>query len=226
MAREKRFSAAAAHELRTPVAELRTLLEVAASRPRSVEESARTIATAVASVERLDRLVGAMLRLLRIESGREEVTPAPVPLREMIDECIESVRAIADARGIRFAVDVTRDLPAGVCLQADEGLLRLALRNLVANAAEYADDRTQVTITVSREGTDAVVRIANAAAISGADAARIGEPLWRPDQARANSEHLGLGLTLAGAAARAMGARLDVGFHAGEVVVEVRGRVQ
>ncbi|MBX3380672.1 MAG: hypothetical protein KF805_11315 [Phycisphaeraceae bacterium] len=222
MAREKRFSAAAAHELRTPVAELRTLLEVASSRARSAEEAARTIETAVASVERLDRLVGAMLRLLRIESGREPVNPAPVPILPSLRECIDSARAVAEQRRVAFAIEVPGELSGKLIVMADEGLVRLALRNLVANAAEYANEKSNVTVTAVREGTELLVRIANASPISSVDGERIGEPLWRSDAARANSEHLGLGLTLARAALHSTGAGFSIRFHEGRVVAEIR----
>lgn len=204
MHREKRFTTAAAHELRTPVAELRTLLEVAASRPRTAEEAKRTLSTSLVCVERLDRLVSTLLRLARIEAGREAIRHTPMSVLDLIERAIESVRAIAEARRVQFQLDVPRE----TIVIADKDLLGVALGNLIANAAEYADERSTVHVELVRAESGTVLRISNAtAALATIDCARIGEPLWQPDQARVNSEHLGLGITLARSALAASGVR-------------------
>lgn len=204
MQREKRFATAAAHELRTPVAELRTLLEVAASRPRTAEEANRTLSTSLVCVERLDRLVSALLRLSRIEAGREVPNRTQISVFELIEKAIESVRAIAEARHVQFHVDVPREF----FVHAEVDLLGLALGNLIANAAEYADEGSTVKVELTRAESGTVLRISNAAAsLATIDGSRIGEAVWQPDQARASSEHLGLGITLARSALAASGVR-------------------
>lgn len=212
--REKRFTTAAAHELRTPVAELRTLLEVAASRPRSVDESARTVSTALASVQRLDRLVAALIRLARIESGAEPPELQQVDLAPALAGSIQSAAPVATARGVRFHVDI----PDGLTIHSEPALLGLALGNLIANAAEYADHGSEVAVTAAMTGPRVVLTIANqAASLSRSERERIGQPLWRADRARtfathtasASSDaapHLGLGITLARAALAAIDA--------------------
>lgn len=203
MQREKRFTTAAAHELRTPVAELRTLLEVAASRPRTAEEANQTLSTSLACVERLDRLVSALLRLTRIEAGRETSKHTAINVVELIEKAIEAVRPIAEARRLQFHLD----LPREISVSADTDLLGLALSNLIANSAEYADEGSTVQVETTTDKSGTTLRIANSAAsLATVDVARIGEALWRPDQARVSSEHLGLGLTLARSALAASGA--------------------
>ncbi|MGH7130382.1 MAG: ATP-binding protein [Phycisphaerales bacterium] len=221
MQREKRFTTAAAHELRTPVAELRTLLEVAASRPRSAEESGQTVSAALSIVEQLDRLVAALLHLTRIESGRESAAWTVVPVVSLVEEVIHATGAIATGRGTRFRVTVPQELTA----RADVELLRLALGNIVANAAEYADASSEVEITAHAVEDGVAIRITNhAASLAGVDSARIGEPLWCPDQARVRTGHLGLGLALARAALHAMSSTLVISSTSADtnrVVVDI-----
>lgn len=204
MQREKRFTTAAAHELRTPVAELRTLLEVAASRPRTTEEANRTLLTSLACVERLDRLVSALLRLTRIEAGRETAKHTTINVFDLIEKTIEAVRPIAEARRVQFRTDLPREMS----VHADSDLMGLALSNLIANAAEYADEGSTVQVVTTRDKSGTTLRMSNSAAsLATVDVARLGEALWRPDQARVSSDHLGLGLTLARSALAASGAR-------------------
>lgn len=216
MQRERRFTTAAAHELRTPVAELRTLLEVSIARPRTAEEAGRTIATSLASVERLDRLVSTLLRLARIEAGREAATGSALGVAGAIEAAIAAARPLADARRARFVVEV----PPTATVHTDRDLFGLALANLVANAAEYADEGSAVTIALSARSAGSEIKISNvASALSTADLEQVGEPLWRADQAGGVPTHLGLGLTLARAALVAAGATMSVRVERGEATV-------
>ncbi|MFO0874103.1 MAG: histidine kinase dimerization/phospho-acceptor domain-containing protein [Phycisphaerales bacterium] len=207
MQREKRFTAAASHELRTPVAELRALLEVAASRPRSAEEAHGVITRSLASIERLDNLVGGLLRLARIESGRERAAPTTVRIAEVVRAAIEAARPTAGARRVNFVSAV----PGEAAALAEERLLLLGVTNLIANAAEYADQASTVEVRVEETSSSVILRISNAAtALAATDTGRLGEPLWRPDAARTASSHLGLGIPLARAALAACGAVFEL----------------
>lgn len=203
--REKRFSVAVAHELRTPVAELRALLEVAASRPRSVEESHQTMMTALKSIVRLDRLVSALLRLTRIEGGREYATATEIPIGEFVREAIAQVQPMAIVRGIRFNIKSNDDEK----IVADPDLIVMALSNLISNAAEYADKNSIVEIEITQQDSFIVMRMGNAASsLADVDIERLGESLWRIDSARMYSSHLGMGISLARSALEAS----DAGF--------------
>lgn len=221
MQREKRFTMAAAHELRTPVAELRMLLEVSAARPRTLEESERTVAAALSSVLRLDRLVSDLLRLSRLERGRESTNLSDVSIADLVRAAVEDSRALADARKVRFEFTPAEDR----VVRVDAGLLKLGVGNLIANAAQYADEGSCVQIAMTDGSAGVVVRIENAASeFQPDDAARLGEPLWRGDRARSDAGHLGLGLTIARAALAASGAGLRIGWTGeggGCVVAEV-----
>ncbi len=208
--RERRFTTAAAHELRTPVAELRTLLEVSAARPRAPEETARTLASSLGIAERLDALVSALLRLARVESGRERADAECFDIWPLLRAALAEAHGTAAARRVRFSVQV----PEPLLVMADAELLAPAVRNIVMNAAEYADEDSAVRITMEPPGNgaaDVALHFSNISSGVRPEAmGRMGEPFWRQEAAR-SAPHLGLGLSLAGAAASAAGARLEIG---------------
>lgn len=213
--REKRFSIAVAHELRTPVAELRALLEVAAARPRSIEESHETMMTSLTSIVRLDRLISALLRLTRIECGREYATVTEIRIREFVREAIAHVQPMASVRGIRFNVKSNDEEK----IEADPDLIALALSNLISNAAEYADENSIVEIQITEQDSRIVMHIGNtASSLADVDIERLGESLWRIDSARTYSSHIGMGISLARSALAASDAAFTIHLDKSGVV--------
>jgi signal transduction histidine kinase len=109
--------------------------------------------------------------------------------------------------------------PGATRVCADDELLTLAMGNLVTNAAEYADAGSTIVIEARTSNDEPILRIENiASSLVGVDTRRLGDPLWRSDESRAISGHLGMGLSLARAALRATGISLEAGVHAGPPV--------
>ncbi len=206
--RERRFSAAASHELRTPIAELRMLFEVAASQRRTSEEWSRTIDTALGVLARAQSLCETLLRLARADSGR--ATPDAQARAEVGPILMEqAARAVAthggDARHVR--IDSGVGLVAGVA----EVTLASVIGNLLDNALRHGDATPEAPVTVRACSIASGVRIEitnPAASLTGDDLSHLFEPFWRKDASRHDQHGFGLGLAVARTLVRASGGEM------------------
>jgi len=183
--RQRRFVADAAHELRSPLAALRTTAEVAATHGGSVDPEVLRTGT-----ERLQRLTDDLLLLARLERA----APArgkPVDIAAIAEELVgeRHYRVPPDERFV-----VVTGEPAPVIGREDE--LGRMLRNLLDNASRYARDRITVTVATSEPGTVRVEVRDDGPGIPPADRERVFERFARADQAR-DRHHGGAGLGLA-----------------------------
>jgi len=213
-ARERGFSNDVAHELRTPLAGLRTILDVAAARPRSEQECAAALRESAAIVEQLQAMVERLLQLARLDGGRSPVVSERYDLADVALEVWESFAAHAVARGL----SVELRLGEGIEMSSDRELVGLILRNLYENAVTYADSGGQVRISAHRvDGSGTSLEVSNSGSRLGqgeADAAT--QRFWRGDAARTDAAlHCGLGLTLVEKATRALAGRLELRSEVG-----------
>lgn len=221
--RERRFSAAASHELRTPIAELRMLLEVAASRPRTDAEWNATSTRAVAVLDRAESLCESLMRLARAQHG--ESSPAPVqPVHVAAVLAEAATRALSlhggDTRRLRVECDVNVTAPI------DPGVLGTIVGNLLDNALRHGEaspDRPAACIARIEHGR-ARVTVTNAApTVTDDEVARLFEPFWQADTARSRGQGFGLGLAVCRALAEACGGDLGaVRSDDGTLVVTLR----
>ena len=139
------FTADASHELRTPLAVLQSQLELAAARPRSVEEYQATLAKCLRATERMRSLVDGLLMLARADGGRLEITKQRLNLSAVADEAVEQIRQLAEQAGVALV----RDLPnERVMIQGDVSLLTRVAANLLANAVQHSARDSSVEISV------------------------------------------------------------------------------
>lgn len=214
MVRERRFSAAAAHELRTPLAGLRATLEVALMDPgRTAGESTRAN-LCLDMVLDMQHLVDALLMLARLEAG--QVVPAfqRVRLAELLAEVWGDLAARASAKRMRHTVDIADDLE----IPTDPHLMRLVLGNLLGNAVDHGDAEGDIAVQVFRDNAIICLVISNSGSrVAQADAPRVVERFWRGDSSRnAQGHHCGLGLSLAQDALRVIGGSMIVHTVPGE----------
>lgn len=177
--RQRRFVADASHELRSPIASLRTQLEVGVAHPGLLD-----VAGAVEDTVRLQRLAADLLLLARLDAGEGPVSGARVDLAAL-------VREEAAGRG-DVAVDAESVEVAG-----SRGQLGRVLANLLDNARRHA--RSAVTVTVRQAGEWAVFEVADDGdGVPEADRERIFERFVRLDDARGRDDGgAGLGLAIA-----------------------------
>ncbi len=189
LARERRFTDDAAHELRTPLAVLRAQWDVLRrARPGAEREAAEAKLTR--GLERLDRLVAQMLSLARLDAGSAAVARQPVDWPVLVEQAMNDCLPLAERRRIELECDWAQaEGQAPLPLAGDAALLAVLLRNLLDNAVRYAPEGSTVTLRFD----DTSLQVCNDAAPLATDAlARLGERFFRPD----GQEEIGSGLGL------------------------------
>lgn len=194
-ARQRQFTADASHELRNPLATVRSRLEMALRDP-----DRESVAAALADTERLQGIAADLLLLARLDGG-------PGPRSEPVDLALLAAEDLARRPGPR--VPLRLDAPAPVPASGDPARLERALANLVDNALRYA--RTEVTVRASADGDGwALLEVTDdGPGIPEADRDRVFERFVRLDADRGRaSGGTGLGLAIAREIARAHGGDL------------------
>ncbi len=194
--RLKRFTQDAAHELRTPLAVLRSVGEVGLQEQRDPKDYRDVIGSMLEEVDRLGRLVDGLLTLARAESGRFSVDHRPESLRTLCRDVVECLRVLADEKDQTLMFDSTDDLHAVI----DRDTLRLALINLIANAIRFTQDggKIHIRLRLHAENQSAIEVDDNGPGISHEHRTHVFERFYRIDSSR--SQHTGgsgLGLAIA-----------------------------
>ncbi len=210
--RERRFSADLAHELRTPLAELRTLAEVELAWPAGGGPARATDTLAIAL--QMETMVTRLLELARCESGRVRLQLEPVPLAALVAEVWPALVGRATERELT----VVFEIPVDAVCSTDRAILRSIVVNLLANLVEYTPAGGQGR--VRWDAAAAELSFCNPAGdVTAEDLPHLFERLWRKDPARSGGEHAGLGLPLSRALAQALGASLTARLGADGVLV-------
>jgi two-component system sensor histidine kinase QseC len=167
----------------------------------------------------LDGIVTRMLALLRSEREQLHVHFQPVQLSDEIARAWRSFAQLATERRLQVSI-VGR---AGASVESDPILLRSILTNLYDNACEYTPEGGSVVIEAEQDATAWSVRVSNDAVdLNDADVSKLFDRFWRRDTARAAAEHSGLGLSLAKAFARVIGADLTAHLEGRRLTLELK----
>jgi two-component system, OmpR family, heavy metal sensor histidine kinase CusS len=204
----RRFTADAAHELRTPLAAMRTEAEVALRSPRSPERDGQVLENLLEEMERLTRLVSQLLFLCREDAGLGAGEVRPVRLDHLVGEVGEHMQVAAQEKG----VDLHLELPADCPVRGDADRLRQLFFNLLDNAIKYTT--TGGTVTVRGESSNGQVRVTIADTGIGIPAdhlPHVFDRFYRVDPSRSpETEGSGLGLAICRSIAEAHGGRLSI----------------
>lgn len=190
-AEQKQFSANAAHELRTPLAVIRTRLEVLGkSNTVEIEEYKDTIAMITTQIDRLSHVIDVLLEMTELKSAEKT---DHISLADMVEEILYDLAAIAEARGITVV-----QTAGNVKIIGNDTLIYRAIYNLIENAIKYNRDGGKVIIDIEAQENLAVVRISDTGSgIEKSEWEHIFEPFFRIDKSRSRSMGgAGLGLAL------------------------------
>lgn len=177
MASERRFTADAAHELRTPIAAIRMQAQVALGADNDAPERQRALQQTLAGCDRATHLVAQLLTLSRLEASSTTAPAGQVNLSVLAQRVAADLAPTALQNGQTLTLDAAQS-----CLiVADETLTQVLLRNLLDNALRYSPPEAQVSVLVSRTPTQQVqLQVDDSGpGLSEADLARLGERFYR-----------------------------------------------
>jgi signal transduction histidine kinase len=199
-----------AHDLRTPLAELRARLETLLRTKPPLEPTYEEIQNSVVDIDRIVDIFNALLRLAEIESGVRRSGFRQVDLTEIVTELAELYEPSADDKNIEFAFEA----PSGVFAHGDPNLLAQAIGNLIDNAIKYTPRLGKVSLRLV-PATEDRVQIAvedNGPGIADNDKPRATDRFYRGDRGT-NADGIGLGLSVVDAVARLHGGFLSLQDH-------------
>ena len=211
--REKTLSADMAHELRTPLAGLRTAAEVALTRPRSPEEYQRTVRQSLEISVHMQEMVENLLTLARLEAGAWAQAAESCSLHQMLDQQLDRYRSGIILR--HLTLDKSGVSPAAVI--APPELLLLVLRNVLDNAIGYVNEHGTIRLALETRDNGITLTAANTgSAVSAQQACQVFDRFWRGDTSRTDQgRHSGLGLSIVRNVMRQLGGEVRVDSSVG-----------
>jgi signal transduction histidine kinase len=190
--RERRFRADAAHNMFTPLTAIQSELDVTLRNPRSEQEYRAALRTVRRHTDTLSTLLDELMTLSRIEARDDRTAPARIDVSRQVEDRIRRARhAHAEAASIAW------DGEAGIDAAVSPDDLNVVVDHLLENALKYTPEAGQVTVQVTTEDADAVLRVSDSGMGFDADAAdRLFERFYRTGAAEQHAEGGGLGLSI------------------------------
>jgi len=194
---ERMFTSNAAHELRNPLAAIRSQVELALSRTRTVDEYEETLDGILESQNGMQRVVDHLLLLARLESGHRmtEFSQETVSLSKLLRKAWRPVFERATSRHLKVTWQVSEP-PAELILSV--ALIEIVLRNLFDNAVSYTPESGSILITAGVSGETVQITVANSnPGLTPAQLESTFAPFWRGDpNASGHRGNAGIGLAL------------------------------
>lgn len=204
--REQRFTANVAHELRTPLAELRALAEVNLTTPADIAENRQSWEDVLSSSKRMEVLSLRLLDLARAGNGAPAIERTKVALADAVRRSWKPHEARAAARGVNAVISINE----GAFLETEPALFDSILSNLSSNAATHAPEHSRVQISLEHDKEGMRLIYQNPCrSLEKEDVTHLFEPFWKSDTSRTDAHNLGLGLALAQELARLLGCHLS-----------------
>jgi signal transduction histidine kinase len=206
----RRFTADAAHELRTPLAVLRTGLEVALARDRPALDYRAALGEALQGTERLSRLAEDLLTLARLEARADAQPGTRIDLAEVLSELAEAWAPQAAAQTVRLEISADADL----IVQGSAPEFYRLLNNLIDNALHHSPPGGRILLHAA--GSDGQARVTigdDGPGLDADEASHLFERFYRGR--RETGPGSGLGLSIARAIARAHGGEVTLVNRAG-----------
>ncbi|MCX5644237.1 MAG: ATP-binding protein [Phycisphaerae bacterium] len=215
--RERRFTADVAHELRTPLAGLRSTIEVTLVRARERQEYQTVLSDCLEIVQNMQAMVSNLLMLARLDTRQIVLRRDRILLADLVDACWRPFCERAEQRQITFESTIPGDL---TCL-CDPDNLSMVVSNLLANASEYTNDGGGIWAAAHPADGHVELTISNTGcSLSKEQISQVFDCFWRGDSSRKDAGvHCGLGLALVQRLVTALGGSVVAELQAGGLFV-------
>ncbi|MDQ0559214.1 two-component system OmpR family sensor kinase/two-component system sensor histidine kinase QseC [Rhizobium mesoamericanum] len=213
---ERRFSDLAAHQLRTPQASVKLLLQMLASTDNQQEQKA-IISDLVTSNNRATHLIEQLLRLARV--SHHPLNPIPVPLYHMLASMLADFGKIINSRNL----DVSLEGPESAQTRTDESLLQMMISNLLDNAIKYTPVSGKIEVVLSSESAFWLISISDSGpGIPPEEREAVFNRFYRLDTLNAEGAGLGLAIVADTADRLAASVKLSAPSYGSGLRVELR----
>ena len=203
---QRRFTADASHELRSPMSRLRTEIEVTLRRPRAEAEYVDTLRSCLDEVQHLTGLVEALLLIARVDAGEHGGAAATSDAATLVAGCVRRALPAALEKHVVIVLQAAPECAVQIPLAP----ATLVLANLIDNAVKFSPPGRHVTVSMARTGATLMIAVADQGpGIDAADLPFLFERFYRSAVARATVPGVGLGLALAHAVALQHGWRIS-----------------
>jgi two-component system OmpR family sensor kinase len=205
---QRRFTADASHELRSPLSRLRAELEVTLRRPRGAAEYEETLRSCLDEVQRVQGLIEELLELARIDARQEPEPVEPVAVTEIAEAALAAVRPEAERRSVAVGLEC----PPELLVNAAPGAAKVALANILDNAVKFTPPGGQVRIAVTAGLAEAIIVVTDTGpGVASEDVPRLFERFYRGKASRSSdAPGFGLGLAISRALVERQGGRICV----------------
>jgi heavy metal sensor kinase len=204
----KNFTSNVSHDLRTPLATVRSVGEVGLQADRSNEEYREIIGSMLEETTRLSGTIDTLLTLARADAGQINLDKSTFPLIDLVEECVEIVSVMAEQKMQRILVSGDRN----ITINADRSILWQAIMNVLDNAVKHSNQESVIAVSIQslpKSTGDPVAELVIADSgpgISAEDSERIFDRFYRADSVRYDGSGLGLSI-----------AKWAVELHAGQI---------
>ncbi len=225
--KQRRFTADAAHELRTPVAIISSQCALSLSRPRERESYEAALATCQRSAGHMSRLIDQLLMLSRLDAAADIKPYQPLRLDRVCEHAAEWMQAVSADRGVQL---VTNLMPTTIV--GNETQWIQVLLNLLANAIQFSTDDDEVIVSTELNGESVLLRVIDhGMGISKEHIPLICDRFYQVDQARTTDQGsgTGLGLSIVSEIVRLHGGKMQIASEPGQgttVTIELAAAVQ
>jgi heavy metal sensor kinase len=211
-ARQKQFTADAAHELRTPVSVMLTHAQNGLANDSTGEEQREALEACQRAAQRMRRLIESLLELARLDGNQDSAPPITFDFSQMVSECVDHIQPLAADLGVKIQCEL---LPSPCTGQRER--LAQVVTNLLTNAIQYNKPAGEVQVSVQSQSQALIMTVSDTGiGIAAEQLPYVFDRFYRVNAARTSAKgHAGLGLAISKAIIEAHGGTIEVSSQPG-----------